>query len=334
MRRHAATLLKLGLVALLLTFLAKKGLLSVGDLRKILHFPVGVGLALAATGINLMLCIWRWQILLRAQGVTLTWTSAARLTLIGNFFNLALPGAVSGDLVKAFYIAREHPGKRGHVFGSILFDRVVGVSGLVMVASAALIFGFGTGTGANPFSRVEPFVIFSFLSMTAFYLCLFLVPDSRDPLLWLFRKMQGKLPAASSLTRVYEGVRNYHPHRGMVGLSLAISCLVHFLAASACLIFFQVLDGPMAHGGPSNVWAIYVAVPLGLLVTAVPVAPAGVGTGHAAFSWLFLLLGSHAGANIFSLHVLFQLLFGALGGLVYLRYRSSHQHDSGYSKAE
>jgi hypothetical protein len=166
-------------------------------------------------------------------------------------------------------------------------------------------------------------VVFSFLAMVGFYLCLFLVPESRDPFLWLLRRLQERIPAVGSVTRIYEGVRNYHPHRKMVALSLAISCVVHFLAASACLVFFQVLDGPIAHGGQAGTWAIYVAVPLGLLVTAVPIAPAGVGTGHAAFSWLFLLMGSHAGANVFSLHVLFQLIFGALGGLVYLRHRSS-----------
>lgn len=103
----------------------------------------------------------------------------------------------------------------------------------------------------------------------------------------------------------------------MVASSLALSCVIHTLAASSCMIFFKVLDGAAI-----DPWGIFVVVPLGLLVTAVPVAPAGVGTGHAAFSWLFLLLGSSAGANIFSLFVVFQLFVGAIGGWVYLRYRS------------
>ena len=44
----------------------------------------------------------RWQLLLRAQGIKLSMGRTAQLTLIGNFFNIALPGAVSGDFVKAF----------------------------------------------------------------------------------------------------------------------------------------------------------------------------------------------------------------------------------------
>jgi len=64
-------------------------------------------------------------------------------------------------------------------------------------------------------------------------------------------------------------------------------------------------------------------VPLGLLVTAVPIAPAGIGTGHAAFGWLFLRLGSKAGANVFNLFILVQLALASVGGFFYLGFRSA-----------
>jgi uncharacterized membrane protein YbhN (UPF0104 family) len=59
-----------------------------------------------------------------------------------------------------------------------------------------------------------------------------------------------------------------------------------------------------------------------LLATAIPVLPGGVGTGHAAFSFFFDLLGSKAGADIFSYYVITQLIIGAVGGLVYLRFKT------------
>jgi uncharacterized membrane protein YbhN (UPF0104 family) len=68
---------------------------------------------------------------------------------------------------------------------------------------------------------------------------------------------------------------------------------------------------------------VYVVVPIGLLITAIPVLPAGVGTGHAAFLYLFGLLGSQRGADIFSLYALGQILTGAIGGLIYLRFRAT-----------
>jgi len=114
---------KLAIVALLLAFLAQKGLLSISELKRALSSPKLLLGALALSTASTLLGVHRWRVLLRGQEISLSWSKTLQLSLIGNFFNLALPGAVSGDLVKAFYIAREHPGKRGHAFGSILFDR-------------------------------------------------------------------------------------------------------------------------------------------------------------------------------------------------------------------
>jgi uncharacterized membrane protein YbhN (UPF0104 family) len=73
--------------------------------------------------------------------------------------------------------------------------------------------------------------------------------------------------------------------------------------------------------------SLFVVVPLGLLVTAVPVTPAGVGTGHGAFGYLFGLLGSTVGANVFSFVLLSNIVFAAAGGLVYLRYKKEPGHE-------
>ncbi len=320
LKKKLGLIAKLMLVVLLLGFLARKGLLSLSELRKIFDHVDLLAIVILSTAINTLIGISRWQLLLRAQGIQLSWIKTARLNLIGGFFNLALPGAVSGDLVKAFYIAREHPGKRGHVFGSILFDRIVGVAGLVIVATVAMVMGYGPLHEHQVFQAVQGFVLLAFCGMASFFVLLFFVPDRLDPAAGLLRRASTRIRQAGSLLRIYEGIRNYHSHRRMVASSLALSCVIHALAASSCMIFFKVLEG--SSGASIDPWGIFVVVPLGLLVTAVPVAPAGVGTGHAAFSWLFLLLGSSAGANIFSLFVVFQLFVGAIGGWVYLRYRS------------
>ncbi len=47
--------------------------------------------------------------------------------------------------------------------------------------------------------------------------------------------------------------------------------------------------------------------PFGVLVTAVPLAPGGLGVGHAAFDKLFHLVGLPGGANVFNIFTLSQL---------------------------
>src|SRR5690606_26991097 len=112
-------------------------------------------------------------------------------------------------------------------------------------------------------------------------------------------------------------VRHYHNHRGTVMRVLGISALIHTLVCTACFLFAQALGE-----GQIPPFPVFVIVPLGLLVTAVPIMPAGIGTGHAAFGWLFHFLGSLRGADVFSLFVLSQLLGGSIGGLIYLRFRT------------
>jgi hypothetical protein len=68
--------------------------------------------------------------------------------------------------------------------------------------------------------------------------------------------------------------------------------------------------------------SLYVVVPIGLVLTSIPIAPAGVGTGHAAFLYLFHLIGSDRGADVFSLYAIGNLFTGLIGGLVYLQFKA------------
>ena len=109
------------------------------------------------------------------------------------------------------------------------------------------------------------------------------------PVLKILRAIEVRLPKAGALTQIYVGLRHYHNHRLVVLQVLAISVVIQLLVGWACWHFAAALGET---GLP--LLALYVIVPLGMLVTAVPVAPAGVGTGHAAFLFLFGLLGCRA----------------------------------------
>ena len=57
--------------------------------------------------------------------------------------NVFLPGSLSGDLIKGYYVVRSVPGHTAAAVSSILFDRVVGLSGLITLAAIALLVGSG-----------------------------------------------------------------------------------------------------------------------------------------------------------------------------------------------
>jgi uncharacterized protein (TIRG00374 family) len=299
-------------------FLVKKGLVSVSlsdTHRAILNWEVSAP-AFAAMTLTTALGVVRWQWLLRAQGIRLPWSRVTQLTLIGMFFNIALPGAVSGDFVKAFYIGREIQGQRARAFGSILFDRVAGLSALVLVSATSLAAGLEQFWGTALFNSIEVMILIAAVAVVGFYGYLFLVRERHDPVLRLLRRIVHKHPRAGSLERIYVSLRHYHNHRAEVMRVLLLSVVIHLIVGWACRAFAFSMGDDLA------MLPVYVVTPLGLLFTAIPVLPAGIGTGHVAFSFLFKLIGSAHGADIYTMFAIANIGVGLVGGLVYLRFRT------------
>jgi uncharacterized membrane protein YbhN (UPF0104 family) len=67
--------------------------------------------------------------------------------------------------------------------------------------------------------------------------------------------------------------------------------------------------------------------PFGTLATAIPLAPGGLGVGHAVFDKLFHLVGLPGGANVFNIYVLSQLVLNLLGFIPYLYVKSKISQD-------
>lgn len=322
-------ILKFLLVGGLFYFLSKKGLLSLEATKAAFaRWDLMIPIFLSFTIANLI-GITRWHVLLGAQKIHLPLVRTLQLGYVGGFFNIALPGAVSGDVVKAVYVAKEAPGKRAFAFSSILFDRVVGVSALVLVSAGGWLL-----TLINPvesenaalWSAVELTVGTAGAGALMFYVYLFLVDERRDLILKIFRGLEAKAGKLGSLTRIYEGIRNYAQHKGSVMLALVMSIAIHLIVVFA----FRLCAEALGEAAIPTL-AFYVVIPLGLLVTAVPVLPAGMGTGHAAFLALFHLLGSERGVALFNLYLVFVLIQGAIGGVVYLFFRSHLPHHTSHT---
>jgi uncharacterized membrane protein YbhN (UPF0104 family) len=107
---------------------------------------------------------------------------------------------------------------------------------------------------------------------------------------------------------------DYRSRPKAVVMAILQSLAIHFFLV---VIAFSISETVSIT--PISLVALAVIVPIGMLATTIPVLPAGVGTGHAAFFALFKLVGSDQGAEIFSLIVLLQILIGIFGGVVYLR---------------
>lgn len=316
---RAVLLIKFSIVGLVFYFLHRKGLITPDSFRKLVASPV---IWMVCTGLTLLNTVFgalRWQVLLRTQGVELGFGETLRLNLIGAFFNIALPGAVSGDFVKAMVLVKEHRSNRAGIFGSLVFDRILGVSAMVFVGAFSALLSVLVPWGGS----LPPVLLGSIGAVGAgavfFFLYLFL-SHRRDPLLLVLRFFTRRHDKLAAVERLYLGVMGYRAWPKRILKAVVLSILIHlFLIMTSFLIAETISQDGLSF------FAIAVIVPIGMLATAIPVLPAGVGTGHAAFLGLFHLVGSSQGAEVFSMIVLYQVMMGVLGGLVYLRHLASRR---------
>jgi glycosyltransferase 2 family protein len=87
----------------------------------------------------------RWFFLVRVIEPKFKFSATVLLGLIGMVFNLVIPGAVGGDLIKAAYLARMHI-RKTQAIASMVIDRIVGLLGLFVLASIAGAFAWGWAT--------------------------------------------------------------------------------------------------------------------------------------------------------------------------------------------
>ena len=84
----------------------------------------------------------RWFFLVRVIEPKFKFSATVLLGFIGMVFNLVIPGAVGGDLIKAAYLVRMRI-RKTQAIASMVIDRILGLLGLFILAAIAGGFAWG-----------------------------------------------------------------------------------------------------------------------------------------------------------------------------------------------
>jgi glycosyltransferase 2 family protein len=95
--------------------------------------------AYALTCVGIILTVFRWRLLLRAQGAPLPALRLLQSYLVAMFFNNFLPSTVGGDASRAYDCYRMTGGNT-RAMSSVIVDRLLGLLALVVVALGSLHF--------------------------------------------------------------------------------------------------------------------------------------------------------------------------------------------------
>ncbi|MHC4626118.1 MAG: lysylphosphatidylglycerol synthase transmembrane domain-containing protein [Planctomycetota bacterium] len=85
-------------------------------------------------GLSQLLIGVRWWLLLRTQGIFISYWTAVRLYLLGWFYNNVMPSSVGGDLVRLWYVTR-HTDRKFEAALSVLVDRAIGLASTLIIAT-------------------------------------------------------------------------------------------------------------------------------------------------------------------------------------------------------
>jgi len=316
-KKIVLTAAKFALALGLLWWLIDSGKLDWDMLLTLRRYPHRLLLVLGFDFLNLLLVTLRWRLILaaRTEGPPMPLHKLFLVNWIGMFFSMVLPGSVTGDVVKVFYVRRHHP-ELSHAFllFSCLLDRVMGLTGLILLMGVFSIGNYDALTALSP--RLAPMLSFNFVLLGAVVAGLavyFFAPGS-----WQvsFGAWAAKRPS-KLVSRVAELWRDLVAVRGRVALAVLVSVAVQFLA----VVIFYLLVSPQFQTGLSLPMVLSF-IPLGFMAIALPISPAGLGVGHAAFEALFGFAGEAGGANFFNMYFVVMLAFNLLGVIPWLVWRS------------
>lgn len=262
------------------------------------YFALSLGVFVAA---QLVIAV-RWWLLLRAQSIHIGILATFRLHFIGLFFNNIMPSSIGGDLLKGWYVTK-HTHRRLEGALSVAVDRVVGLTGLVVMAVAAYVLflrgqaneagGGEEGALAASVMSYWTAVFWAVGVVVVLVVVLLAHPGSRGAIGRIWRRIAVR--GVALLRRAWTAMVVYRRRPG----TMLAALLLTWTGQSVVIVAFWLLGRNL--GIDADVRYYFVIFPITWVVAAVPVSIAGVGILEAGTVTLFVSLTGSAAESALAL---------------------------------
>ncbi|WP_367302564.1 lysylphosphatidylglycerol synthase transmembrane domain-containing protein [Allorhodopirellula heiligendammensis] len=280
-----------------------------------INYPV-LAAALGVAMVALFVSFLRWWMLVRCQGIPLSLLESLRLSSICFLLSFVSAGSVGGDLFKAVFLARRSPGKRVAAVASVFVDRGSGMYGLLLLVSVGLIMREST----DPFEfnglSIEniKWIVGGLLGTgTAVLLLLVLGGKIVDRVI---QQLSGAAMVGPLIEKIGPPLRAFHHHPWAFGLSLLMSVCVQ-----GCFVVSMYLIATSMYAAPPTLAEHFVIVPIGMLASALPITPAGIGVLEVTIETLYHLVPARAtdasGTLVALVFELVKLVIAGIGTVFY-----------------
>lgn len=268
--------------------------------------------------INYILCLFRWEMLLKTAKIYLPFKRVIISFAGGTFFSLFLPSTIGGDFVRSLDLAI-HTKRPREVVATVFLDRLSGYIGLVIVALLAVFFGSRLMQDKNVFISVA--IITTILIVVLLILFNKFLYSKINQLLHSSGRSPAQGKGLSVLDNIRESLKNLHQeihifrHQKKVILQNLVLSL--FIQAINPITFYVIA---LSLGIKMNIIYFFVYLPIIGAITLLPISIGGLGLRDATTIFFFAKAGL-AKDLAFAMSLLsffFILIYGILGGLIYV----------------
>jgi uncharacterized protein (TIRG00374 family) len=209
---------------------------------------------------------FRWHVLLKVQGIHLSFWRLSGLFLIGMFYNQFLPGGTGGDIIKSYYLLKETPDKKAGALLAVVFDRIIGLVALVAITGTliGLRYDFLSQTTET---RQLLWILLVVLGVSiAGLLTTFVITGFK-----LFHSLPLRFPGREKLIEVSAAYHLYARHWRATLVAFGSSIVAH-LATFATFL-------SVAYSLRANVKILdfFAVMPIERTISAMPISFAGIG---------------------------------------------------------
>ena len=245
-----------------------------------------LALAVGVKAIGIGSSMWRWQLILRGQGIDLPFRHIFGTFLIGRAIGFFLPSTVGLDAYMLYDAAR-FSGRTVEVTAGKFLEKVIGFSGIFLSFLVALPFGiaiFGEH-GMTVALLTIPIASGVIIGL----MCLLWFPGI---IRWVLANVP--IPAKRQLEglvmRAADASAAYRDKRGLVVLLFVLSFLVHF--TTAAMYFFTAIA--VGAGDKAEFWPIAFGSSIQIFATVIGPTIGGIGIREAV---QYATLGGMLGAG-------------------------------------
>jgi glycosyltransferase 2 family protein len=278
-----------------------------------------------------MLSFVRWHLLIGAVGISVKLLDTLRLGVLGYALNFVSLGSLGGDLFKAIFLARGQPGRRTEAIATVLADRILGLTTMLLMASAGIL-------ASGLLHRAPP----SLAALCNTILAAAAIAIVGAMLVLTVPALTGsrvsnwvqQIPIlGTTLARLLGAARAYRDEKRILFAAAAMSILSNWAYVTS---FFLVASGlPIERPTYSE---HFVIVPVANMVGAIPATPNGLGTKEAAVDLLYHTMpsGERIAKGVGTMVTLAHRITEMTVALVGLTYYLSHRKEVSeiYAEAE